>query len=182
MAIESEDKTESLLTPLILSVRGRRVIADLHLARLYAVSTKALNQAVKRNADRFPRDFAFQLSRKDAFSLKSQIVTSSRNSSSNQVDRSMWSQVVTTSQKYRRAGLLPWVFTEHGALMAANVLRSPRAIEMSIFVTRAFVRLREQVASNAAILTRLAEIDNTLLQHDCLLHQFSRRSAGSGSS
>ena len=86
-----------------------------------------------------------------------------------------WSQIVTTSQKYRRSGLNPWVFTEHGALMAANVLRSERAVQMSIFVIRAFVRLREHVAANAASLKRLAEIDRTLLQHDAALRDVYRR-------
>ena len=84
-------------------------------------------------------------------------------------------QIVTTSQKYRRSGLRPWVFAEHGALMAANVLRSERAVQMSIFVIRAFVRLREHVAANAAILKRLAEIDRTLLQHDAALRDVYRK-------
>lgn len=87
----------------------------------------------------------------------------------------MWSQFVTTSQKYRRPGLNPWVFAEHGALMAANVLRSERAVQMSIFVIRAFVRLREHVAANAAILKPLAEIDKTLLQHDAGLRDVYRK-------
>jgi hypothetical protein len=90
-------------------------------------------------------------------------------------DKLMWSQTVTTSQKYRRSGLPPWVFAEHGALMAANVLRSERAVQMSIFVIRAFVRLREHVAANAAILKRLAEIDRTLLQHDAALRDVYRK-------
>jgi len=139
---------EERLEPLIHVVRGQRVILDADLARLYGVTTKALNQAIKRNVDRFPVDFAFQL---------------------------RWSQIVTTSQKYRRSGLRPWVFAEHGALMAANVLRSERAVQMSIFVIRAFVRLREHVAANAAILKRLAEIDRTLLQHDAALRDVYRK-------
>ena len=122
---------EERLEPLIHVVRGQRVILDADLARLYGVTTKALNQAIKRNVDRFPVDFAFQLSAAG--------------------DKLRWSQIVTTSQKYRRSGLRPWVFAEHGALMAANVLRSERAVQMSIFVIRAFVRLREHVAANAAI-------------------------------
>ncbi len=87
--------TEKSVTPLILSVRGRRVIADLHLARLYGVATKALNQAVKRNADRFPQDFAFQLDRKDVSNLKSQIVTSSLEAPQIQGGAPNWSQIVT---------------------------------------------------------------------------------------
>jgi hypothetical protein len=133
-------------------VRGRRIILDVDLARLYGVTTKALNQAVKRNTDRFPDDFAFQLS-----------ATENR------------SQIVTGSQKHRDPRHRPWAFTEHGALMAANVLRSERAAHMSIFVIRAFVRLREKIAANAAILKRLAEIDKTLLQHDAALVDLYRK-------
>jgi hypothetical protein len=160
---------EEPLEPLIFVVRGQRVILDADLARVYGVSTKALNQAIKRNGSRFPSDFAFRLGRADLMNLKSQFATS------NQSDTSMWSQFVTSSQKYRRSGLNPWVFAEHGALMAANVLRSERAVRMSIFVIRAFVRLREHIASNAAILKRLAEIDKTLLQHDAALRDVYRK-------
>src|SRR5258706_4054807 len=85
----------------------------------------------------------------------------------------MWSQFVTTSQ--RRHSHLPWAFTEHGALMAANILRSERAVQMSVFVVRAFVRLREQIAPNAAILKRLAEIDTTLLHHAAALRDVYRQ-------
>lgn len=85
----------------------------------------------------------------------------------------MWSQFATTSRGGRRYA--PWVFTEHGALMAANILRSERAVQMSIFVVRAFMRLREQVAANTAILKRLAEIDKTLLEHDSALRDLYRK-------
>ena len=129
---EARDRfTEQSLEPLIFTMRGRRVILDADLARIYGVSTKALNQAVKRNATRFPLDFAFQLNAGDLASLKSQFVTSRGNRDANQGDELMWSQSVTTSQKYRRADLNPWVFAEHGALMAANVLLSRHAVQMS---------------------------------------------------
>jgi hypothetical protein len=128
-----------------------------------------LNQAVKRNSERFPDDFAFQLTREEMAGLKSQFVISNRVSSENQRLANMSSRSVTASRGGTRK--LPWAFTEHGALMAANVLRSERAVQMSIFVTRAFVRLREQVAANAAILKRLAEIDRALLQHDATLRE-----------
>jgi hypothetical protein len=137
------------LEPLIFNAGGQRVVLDADLARLYEVTTKALNQAVKRNRDRFPRDFAFQL-----------------DAETESVNRS---QIVTGSQRHRDPRFAPWVFTEHGALMAANVLRSRRAVRMSVFVVRAFVRLREGVAANSVILKRLAEIDKTLLQHDAAL-------------
>lgn len=172
---ENNRNIDEPLEPLVLTVRGQRVILDADLARVYGVSTKALNQAVKRSASRFPRDFAFQLNAPDLQNLRSQIVTSRQNVPANQCDKSMWSQFVTTSQKYRRSDLYPWVFAEHGVLMAANVLRSDRAVQMSIFVIRAFVRLREQIAANAAILKRLAEIDQTLLQHDAALRDVYRK-------
>jgi hypothetical protein len=130
------------------------------LARLYGVSTKRFNEGFKRNRYRFPEDFAFQLTGPEVERLRSQFVLSK-----DQVVDSlgqMWSQFATTSQ--RRRTHLPWVFTERGALMAANVLRSDRAVQMSVFVVRAFVRLREQVAANTAILKRLAEIDTALLE------------------
>jgi hypothetical protein len=145
------------LEPLILTIRNQRVILDADLARLYGVTTKAFNQAVKRNADRFPEDFAFQPTEAEMKILRSQIVTSSSEAI----------ESATSSHGGRR--YRPWAFTEHGAVMAANILHSERAIQMSVFVVRAFVRLREHVAANAAILKRLAEIDRTLLEHDTAL-------------
>jgi hypothetical protein len=162
-----------LLDPLIFVVRGQRVILDRDLASAYGVATGVLNQAVKRNSERFPNDFAFQLTREETASLKSQFVTSNPISPANQRLADRWSQSVTTSRGGTRKP--PWAFTEHGALMAATVLRSARAVQMSIFVTRAFVRLREHVAANAAILKRLAEIDRTLLQHDAALRDVYRK-------
>ena len=142
------------LEPLILEIRGQRVIFDADLASVYRVTTKALNQAVKRNSGRFPDDFAFQLTADEI------------------LDRSHF---VTGSQKHRDRRFRPWVFTEYGALMAANVLRSRHAELMSVFVIRAFVRLREKLAANAVILKRLAEIDRTLLQHDSALRDIYQK-------
>jgi alanine-alpha-ketoisovalerate/valine-pyruvate aminotransferase len=88
----------------------------------------------------------------------------------------MWSQIVTTSKpQRRRRSNLPWAFTEHGAVMAANVLRSPKAIQMSVYVVRAFIMQREVLATNATILKRLAEIDRTLLEHDSALQVLWKR-------
>jgi hypothetical protein len=171
MATEQRDDREQSLEPLILLVRGRRVIADLDLARIYGVETRVLNQAMKRNLDRFPEDFAFQLDEEDMENLRSQLVISS--SLPNQSHGAIWAQIVTTSHGGTRTA--PWVFSEHGALMVANVLRSRQAIEMSIFVIRAFVRIREQLSSSAEILKRLAEIDLTLLQHDAALRDVYRK-------
>ena len=157
------------LEPLIFVVRNQRVILDADLARLYGVTTKSFNQAVKRNADRFPEDFAFQLTIQEVTQLRSQAVTSNTELIDTKREDQNRSQFVTGSQKHRDPRLRPWAFTEHGAVMAANILRSERAIHMSVFVVRVFVRLREHVAANQAILKRLAEIDQTLLQHDSAL-------------
>jgi hypothetical protein len=169
MATKKKLPLHGSLEPLILVVRNQRVILDADLARLYGVTTKAFNQAVKRNADRFPEDFAFQLTVTESKHLRSHIVTSSRETIESAEGHPNRSQIVTGSQKHRDPRFLPWVFTEHGAVMAANILHSERAVQMSVFVVRAFVRLREHIAANAAILKRLAEIDRTLLQHDTAL-------------
>ena len=139
----------------IHTVRNQRVVLDSDLAALYGIETKAFNQAIKRNQKRFPEDFAFQLTGEEWLILKSQIVTSS----------------------FGHGGKrkLPRVFTEHGALMAASVLNSERAIAMSVYVIRAFVEIREGLAANATILKRLAEIDNTLLIHDASLRDIYKK-------
>ena len=153
------------LEPLILRVRGHRVVLDADLARLYGANTSRFNEAFKRNRHRFPADFAFQITPEELEALRSQSATSKTLTHDFLRDNS--SQFAMSSHRGRR--YLPWVFTEHGALMAANILRSDRAVQMSVFVVRAFVRLREQVAANTAILKRLAEIDKTLLEHDSAL-------------
>jgi hypothetical protein len=159
-------QSKSIEAP-ILTIRGQRVILDADLARLYGTTTSALNQAVKRNADRFPDDFAFQLTSREFENLKSQFVTSRLQHIELKGKNMNGSQIVTSSHGGKRKH--PWAFTEHGALMAANILRSEQAVHMSIYVVRAFVKQREQIAANAAIFKRLAEIDKTLLQHDAAL-------------
>lgn len=155
------------LEPLIFTIRDQRVVLDADLARLYGVDTFRFNQAFKRNRHRFPADFAFQLTSAEFEDLRSQIATSSLQASDLQGANS--SQFVMSSMRRRGKAYLPWAFTEHGALMAANILRSERAVRMSVFVVRAFVRLREYVAANTAVVARLAEIDKKLLQHDVAL-------------
>jgi hypothetical protein len=130
----------------IFLVRGQKVLIDYDLAVLYAVQVKALNQAVKRNKKRFPPDFVFRLTAKENRNLKSQIVT--------------------TSSSHGGRRTLPYAFTEHGAIMAASVLNSPRAIEMSVFVVRAFVRLRDALASHKALAAKFAELEQRLETHD----------------
>jgi ORF6N domain len=149
--------------PPIHTLRGQRVVLDSDLGALFGVTTIAFNQAIKRNAGRFPEDFAFQLNREDVANLRSQIVISS-----SETARSLRSQIVTLKAHGGRR-YLPWAFTEHGAIMAATILRSPRAVAMSVYVVRAFVRMREELMTSAAIFKRLAQIDKKLLEHDVVL-------------
>ncbi|MGZ8480542.1 MAG: ORF6N domain-containing protein [Candidatus Binatia bacterium] len=138
----------------IIEVRGVKVLLDADLAELYAVSTKALNQAIKRNRQKFPPDFMFRLTKGE----KAEVVTNCDH-----------------LQRLKFSHSLPLAFTEHGALMAANVLNSGRAVAMSVYIIRAFLKLRETLAANQAILKRLAEIDKTLLQHDSALRDIYRK-------
>ena len=140
-------------------MRGQRVILDSDLAGIYGVPPKALNQAVKRNAERFPEDFAFRLTRSEFNSLRSQFVTSNETA----LNRS---QFVTGSQKHRNPRYPPFAFTEHGALMAANVLYSKQAVEMSVFVVRAFVKLRDTIASHKELGVKIDELDRRVGSHD----------------
>jgi hypothetical protein len=130
----------------ILVLRGQKVILDADLAELYGVPVKRLNQQIKRNARRFPSDFVFRLSRGEHENLRLQIATSS------------------AMHGGRRH--LPNAFTEHGAIMAATVLNSERAIEMSVFVVRAFVRMRKALVMNQQILAKLYELERRLEGHD----------------
>ena len=153
----------------IFTIRGDRVVLDADLARLYGVDTKRFNEAFKRNRRRFPADFAFQLTVEEFNVLRSGAALGTPQSHDSSEQNTMWSQFATTSARRRRTTHLPWAFTEHGALMVANILRSERAVQMSVFVVRAFVRLREEVAANTAVLARLAQIDRKLLEHDVAL-------------
>jgi hypothetical protein len=128
---------------LILELRGQKVLLDRNLAWIYGVPTKALNQAVKRNPDRFPDDFLFRLTRQESTELNR-------------------SQIVTGSQKHRDPRFMPYAFTEHGAVMAANVLKSPRAIQMSVFVVRAFVKMRAALLDTRDLARKLAALETEL--------------------
>lgn len=131
----------------ILIIRGHRVILNLHLAELYGVPTGRLMEQIKRNRERFPADFLFQLTKGEYESLKSQFAI---------------------SKEEGRGGRrhLPYAFTEHGAVMAANVLKSKRAIKASIFVVRAFVRLRQLLASHRDLAEKIDELERTIGTHD----------------
>ena len=125
-----------------LTVRGEKVLLDSDLARLYGVETKALNRAVQRNLERFPRDFLFQLTREEFSNLKCQTGTSS------------------SGHGGRRK--LPWAFTEHGAIMTATVLNSPRAVQMSVFVVRAFLKMRVLLGGTKELARQLRELESKL--------------------
>lgn len=131
----------------ILVIRDQRVILDADLARLYQVPTKALNQAVRRNAARFPVDFVFRLTQAEMRTLHR-------------------SHSVTGSQKHRDPRVTPNAFTEHGALMAASMLNSERAIQVSVYIIRAFVHLRGLLASNDALALQLDELERKYKHHD----------------
>jgi hypothetical protein len=134
-------------------VRGQRVMLDSDLAVIYGVTTKRLNEQLKRNRNRFPKDFAFQLTAEEFASLRSHFATSSL--------RSHFATSNKGGRRYR-----PWVFTEHGAIMLASVLNSEIAVDGSIRVVRAFVRLREIISANAELAAKFAQLERRMDSHD----------------
>jgi phage regulator Rha-like protein len=129
---------------MIRTIRGTRVMLDRDLAQIYGVPTKAFNQAVKRNGARFPKDFMFRLTKEEAEAVR--------------VSRS---QIVTLNRG-QNVKYLPYAFTEYGALMAANILNSPRAVQMSIFVVRAFAKMREALLASPQLAKKLAALEKRL--------------------
>jgi len=145
---------EKQILKIILVIRGEKVILDSDLAALYGVETRRLNEQVRRNIDKFPEDFMFQLTKEKFSILKSQIATSS----------SGWGG--------RRKA--PLVFTEHGALQAANVLNSAQANKMSVFIVRAFVRLREMALTNERLARKVDQLEKRVSDHDEVLIEIVR--------
>lgn len=141
--VESVEQIESR----ILFIRDQKIMLDADLAELYGVELRALNQAVKRNADRFPEDFMFQLTAEEFSALRSQIVT-----------------LKTGRGQHRK--YLPYAFTEHGALMLGNVLKSERAVEVSLMVVRVFVHLRELVSTHKELSQKLNQLERKVGAHD----------------
>ena len=139
--------TSEAITERILFVRGHKVMLDSDLAELYDVPTKRLNEQVKRNLTRFPEDFMFRLTAEE-------------------VDLLNRSQIATGSQKHRDPRFPPFAFTEHGALMLGNVLRSDRAVEVSLMIVRTFVQLREMLSTHKELAAKLETLERKLGSHD----------------
>jgi hypothetical protein len=145
MEINNALTSETIISR-IFTIRNLKVMVDSDLAELYEVPTKRFNEQVKRNKSRFPADFMFQLTQEEYDSLRSQFAASK------------------TGPGGRR--YLPYVFTEHGAIMAATILNSQKAVEMSVFVIRAFIQLRDVLSSHKKLAARLDELERKLTSHD----------------
>jgi hypothetical protein len=148
----------------IYEIRGQRVMLDFDLAGLYEVPTKVLNQAVKRNIKRFPKDFMFRLTLEEWQEMWSQIVTTSENAKSTR------SQSVTTFQESRRKDNTPYVFTEQGVAMLSGILNSDKAIAMNIAIMRAFVEIRKILIEENDLRVQLRSIKERLGEHDAQLN------------
>jgi hypothetical protein len=154
-----QDRSKSLvpeksIAKIIMVIRGQKVIVDSDLAALYGVETKRLNEQVRRNMHKFPEDFMFQMTKEEFEILKSQIATS--------------------SSDWGGKRKLPLVFTEHGALQAANVLNSAQANKMSVFIVRAFIRLREMALANEKLGRKVDQLEKRVSDHDEVLIELVR--------
>jgi hypothetical protein len=147
------------IAPLVHPLRHEKVILDSDLAELYGVSTKRLNEAVKRNLDRFPADFMFQVTENELQILRSQMATSKN------AQAPLRSQIATLKRGQHRK-YLPYVFTEQGVAMLSSVLRSPRAVEVNIAIMRTFVQLRRLMDSNALLAEKIEALEAKYAEHD----------------
>ncbi len=148
----------------IYEIRGERVMLDFDLAELYKVPTKALNQAVKRNRKRFPKDFMFRLTTKEWQNMRSQSVTASK-------ETTMRSQIVIASQDKRNTAVTPFAFTEQGVAMLSGILNSDKAINMNIAIMRAFVEVRRVLLKQTDIREQVKELKERIGEHDIQLNQ-----------
>lgn len=149
----------------IYEIRGERVMLDYDLAAIYEVPTKVLNQAVKRNILRFPKDFMFRLTINEWQNMRSQFVTASDNSIV------MQSQIVTALQNKRNTNVSPYAFTEQGVAMLSGILNSDKAVSMNIAIMRAFVEIRKIIFKENDLKEQLKQIKNHLGEHDAQLNQ-----------
>ena len=143
--------TLSAIVPRIFAIRSESVMLDSDLAVLYGVETGQFNRAIQRNAQRFPAGFAFQLTADEWDALRCQ------------------TGILKPAGRGQHRKYLPWVFTEHGAIMAATILSSERAVAMSVYIVRAFVKMRRELLADATLEARLQKIEKTLLSHDSAL-------------
>ncbi|MEY2543923.1 MAG: hypothetical protein QOE81_1384 [Verrucomicrobiota bacterium] len=150
----------------IYLLRGQKVMLDFDLAALYGVDTRVLNQAVKRNAGRFPGDFMFQLSAEETRSLRSQIMTLDAQPAQAEDVAKNRSQSVTGSLKHRERKSRPYAFTEQGVAMLSSVLKSERAVKVNISIMRAFVKLRETLETNRELARKFEELERRVGKHD----------------
>ena len=154
----------------IYFIREQKVMLDFDLAVLYDVETKRLNEQVKRNTDRFPKDFMFRLTEKEWQTMRSQNATASLQDINLQQVANMRSQIVTASQKKRNIAITPYAFTEHGVTMLASILKSERAIKMSIAVVRAFIELKKAALQYSGIMEQIQLLKQHLGEHDVQLN------------
>lgn len=163
-------KADEKIIRKIYIIREQKVMLDFDLANLYEVETRSLNQAVKRNFDRFPKDFMFRLTSKEWKEMISQFVISSDYNADFQDSKMNTSQNSTASQTKRKTSSLPLAFTEHGVTMIASILKSERAIKMSIAVVRAFIEFKKAAVQYSEIIERIQLLKNHLGEHDVQLN------------
>lgn len=168
LTIQNELTNEDIKN-LIYTIRGKQVMLDSDVAMLYNYETKKINQAVKRNIDRFPEKFCFQLTEDEFSNLRSQFVTLNENHI-NFEQNNNWSQIVTSSKrdnsKHRGKKYLPYVFTEQGIAMLSGVLKNDIAVQVSIHIMDAFVEMRKFLMINGQVFERLTSMEYKLLEHD----------------
>ncbi len=147
MTSKNNELTPYIMSNIIMTVRGQKVILAQDLARLFGVETKRLNEQVRRNLERFPEDFMFQLNDQEVKKIA----------------------VANCDHNFKMMRTLPYAFTEHGAIMAANILNSPQAIKMSIYIVRAFIATRQMAGQLQELADKLDELDRKYIQHDEIL-------------
>ena len=155
----------------IYFIRGQKVMLDFDLAELYEVETKRLNEQIKRNIERFPKDFMFRLTAKEWQTMRSQFATASPQDINLQQVVDIRSQIATASQKKRNIVITPYAFTEHGVTMLASVLKSERAVKMSIAVVRAFIELKKATLQYSLVIEEIQELRKHLGEHDAQLNR-----------
>jgi hypothetical protein len=160
----------SAVESIIHTIRGERVILDADLAKLYGVPTKSFNQAVRRNRDKFPPDFMFELTRSEAVKLQISVY---------QKDAILRSQIVTSKIGHGGRRYHPFAFTEHGDITAANILNSPQAVQMSVFVVRAFIKMRSLLTDTRELAKKLSALEKKLTSrldsHETAISEFMKR-------